>query len=64
MKMVDYTIDGDEICDNKSIAIKRAQKRANEKHQPMLIQRWARPDRYSDLEIDENFTMWVKPEVN
>lgn len=65
MKMVDYMVDGgdgeEEFCNTKQEAIKIAQQLANEKNEAILIYRWARPDRYSDFEIDEGFELCIKP---
>lgn len=65
MKMVDYMVDGgemeEEFCDTKQEAIKIAQQLANKKNKTISIYRWARPDKYSDLEIDEGFRLYIEP---
>lgn len=65
MKMVDYVIDkGDgeeEICGTKREAVKIAQTVANKRNKSIRVQRWFRPDQYSDLEIDEWFDLVVDP---
>jgi hypothetical protein len=65
MKMVDYVVDGgdfrEEVYDTKRQAIKRAQELANEKKETMSIYRWVRPDRDSDLELDEGYRLYIEP---
>lgn len=65
VKMVDYVVDGgdfrEEIYDTKRQAIKRAQELANERKETITIYRWFRPDRYSELELDESFRLHVEP---
>ena len=63
--MVDYVVDGgdceEEIYDTKRQAIKRAQELADEKKESIAIYRWFRPDRDSDLELDEGFRLYIEP---
>ena len=65
MKMVNYVVDGGDgneiICDTKQQAIKIAQTLANKTGEIIPIQRWFRPDRDSDLEIDDYFELNIKP---
>ena len=65
MKMVDYVADGGDgneiICNTKQQAIKVAQMLANETGETIPIQRWFRPDRDSDLELDDSFELNIKP---
>ena len=65
MKMVDYVVDGgdgeEEIYGTERQAIKRAQELANEKKETMPIYRWVRPNRDSDLELDEWYRLYIEP---
>ena len=65
MKMTDYVVDSgdgeEELCNTKQQAIKQAQKLANERKETITVYRWFRPDRDSDLELDEGFRLYVKP---
>ena len=67
MKMVDYVVDGgegeEEIFHTKNQAIRRAKQIAKEKHEAIRIYRWARADKWSDMEIDEGFNLIVKEEA-
>lgn len=63
--MVDYVVDGgeyeEELFATKREAMKRAQQVANEKGEPIYVYRWARPDRESDMELDEGGITIVEP---
>lgn len=61
MKMVDGGIDAEEIYATERQAIKRAQELANKKKETVPIYRWARPDRDSDLELDEWYRLYIEP---
>lgn len=66
MKMVDYVVDGgegeEEIFPTKNQAIRRAKRLAKEKHEAIRILRWARADKWSDLELDEGFDLIIEEE--
>lgn len=64
MKAKDYMVDGGDgrevFCSTLREATKVAEKLSREQKRGIYIYRWVRPDRWSDLEIDDNWVKYVE----